>query len=662
LESINITRNKILEIEWLRGLAVISVILNHINERIFPNGYLGVDIFFVISGYLILRSFSKKNFIEFGDFISTFYLNRLKRLLPALIAFTFVSSILISFFNPFPGESLKTGVFSLLGLSNFFLYFNSIDYFSNSTELNVFTHTWSLSVEAQIYFLSPILFLIISSNSKEGNKLKNFCYLSLVLGSISLIGFISFYSKDQSFAYFSMFTRFWEIAAGFFLFYLSDKINFIKRHKNYSFLILIMMLLLMGLPLLIGYFLNIAIVFLTGLLILSILNRDKPIEFFNNKIIVFLGTISYSLYLWHWGILSISRWTIGIHWWTLPFQGIILVSISILSYRYIEIPYKENYKTIGNSYLFLKWFRAIFVSILGLVILGIPLKGKLYLGSKVNNNNFIIADDFEPYFEYFDISEDICYNNKKNEQINPEFVFSECSDFTNKNNRTLFFIGDSHNYKIMMASELIAKKSFSNLFTYAIQGEIFPAIEFHYTSKEESYMRDSIKAIEEKILEETKSGDIVILTLRMPFYFVYKQKLEEWVVRVKDYADRLSAKGVNLIIFMPTPEFPDAVGSQCSRYNAEWFNRLNRTGCSFPISKFISEDKTYSSIRKELEELSKNENIFLFDALRSMCPNELCSYTYDKNALYFDTNHMTNFAALNLIPKDLLKLIEKIGQ
>ena len=326
MKSSNLTRNKILEIEWLRGLAVISVVLNHLNEKIFPNGYLGVDIFFVISGYLILRSFSQKKFVKIGDFILNFYLNRLKRLLPALIAFTFFSSILISLFNPFPGESLKTGVLSLLGFSNFFLYFNSVDYFSNSTQLNVFTHTWSLSVEAQIYFLSPILFCIVSSNSKECNKLKNFCYLIILLASISLIGFISFYSKDQSFAYFSMFTRFWEIAAGFILFYLSDKIScfFKKRHENYSFLILIMMLLIMVLPLLVGYFLNIVIVFLTGLLILSIVSRDKPIEFVNNKIIVFGNNFLFSLPL-ALGILSISRWTIGIQWWTLPFQVIILI-------------------------------------------------------------------------------------------------------------------------------------------------------------------------------------------------------------------------------------------------------------------------------------------------------------------------------------------------
>ena len=82
--------------------------------------------------------------------------------------------------------------------------------------------------------------------------------------------------------------------------------------------------------------------------------------------------------------------------------------------------------------MLLKWLSAIFVSIFGLVILAIPLKGKLYLGRKIINNDLIIADDFEPYFDYFDISGDICYNNKKNKQINTEFVFSECSDFTIK--------------------------------------------------------------------------------------------------------------------------------------------------------------------------------------------------------------------------------------
>ena len=87
------------EIDGLRALAVIAVIINHFNKNIFPNGYLGVDIFFVISGYVITSSLSNRKSSNLRDFIFDFYKRRLKRLMPALIVFVIVSSILISFFD-----------------------------------------------------------------------------------------------------------------------------------------------------------------------------------------------------------------------------------------------------------------------------------------------------------------------------------------------------------------------------------------------------------------------------------------------------------------------------------------------------------------------------------------------------------------------------------
>ena len=87
------------EIDGLRALAVIAVIINHFNKNIFPNGYLGVDIFFVISGYVITSSLSNRKSKNLRDFIFDFYKRRLKRLMPALIVFVIVSSILISFFD-----------------------------------------------------------------------------------------------------------------------------------------------------------------------------------------------------------------------------------------------------------------------------------------------------------------------------------------------------------------------------------------------------------------------------------------------------------------------------------------------------------------------------------------------------------------------------------
>ena len=163
--SINIKENNLAiqsgyrpEIDGLRAFAVITVIINHFNKEILPGGYLGVDIFFVISGFVITSSLYQRRSKNFKDFISGFYERRIKRLVPLLSVFVLIMSIAICLFDPNPRLSLRTGLTSLFGLSNLYLLRQSTDYFSQSTEFNVFTHTWSLGVEEQFYILFPIFF------------------------------------------------------------------------------------------------------------------------------------------------------------------------------------------------------------------------------------------------------------------------------------------------------------------------------------------------------------------------------------------------------------------------------------------------------------------------------------------------------------------------
>ena len=185
------------EIDGLRAFAVIAVIINHFNKEILPNGYLGVDIFFVISGFVITSSLYQRPSINFKDFISGFYERRIKRLVPALSVFVLIMSIAICLFIPIPTLSLRTGLTSLFGLSNIYLLKQSTDYFAQSTELNVFTHTWSLGVEEQFYFLFPFLIWFSGFGRQTKNGARN---LFLIVGALtiaSLIGFIYLYPSTN---------------------------------------------------------------------------------------------------------------------------------------------------------------------------------------------------------------------------------------------------------------------------------------------------------------------------------------------------------------------------------------------------------------------------------------------------------------------------------
>ena len=110
------------DIDGLRAFAIIAVLINHLNEDLLPSGFLGVDVFFVISGFVISLSLDGKKFDSFKSFFLNFFEKRIKRLLPAALVFVLFTGIATILVNPSPGLSLKTGITSLVGLSNIVLY------------------------------------------------------------------------------------------------------------------------------------------------------------------------------------------------------------------------------------------------------------------------------------------------------------------------------------------------------------------------------------------------------------------------------------------------------------------------------------------------------------------------------------------------------------
>ena len=148
------------DIDGLRAVSILAVICNHFNKQLLPGGYLGVDVFFVISGFVITLSLLKKDFKSSYEFVAVFFEKRIKRILPSLLVYVAIMSTLITMVNFSAGVQLKTGLSSILGISNIYLYSRYLDYFQFQAELNPFVNTWSLGVEEQFYLIFPLFFTI----------------------------------------------------------------------------------------------------------------------------------------------------------------------------------------------------------------------------------------------------------------------------------------------------------------------------------------------------------------------------------------------------------------------------------------------------------------------------------------------------------------------
>ena len=160
------------EIDGLRAFAVVAVIINHFNKDILPGGYLGVDIFFVISGYVITSSSYGRPSKNFKDFISGFYERRIKRLVPTLAFFVLMMSLMTHLIVQNAGVYYKTGALSLFGVSNIYLSSLSGGYWGFSAEMNPFTQTWSLGGRRTILCIIPFLICFLDLDSKKGMEVE----------------------------------------------------------------------------------------------------------------------------------------------------------------------------------------------------------------------------------------------------------------------------------------------------------------------------------------------------------------------------------------------------------------------------------------------------------------------------------------------------------
>jgi peptidoglycan/LPS O-acetylase OafA/YrhL len=318
------------DIDGLRAVAVIAVIIYHMQNSWLPGGFMGVDMFFVISGYVVTGSVHRHPGSGICESFTSFYVRRIKRIVPNLLCVVIFTATFMAVLTPPSSENLKSdflcGVFGIFGLSNNYLAALRLDYFHDDADdvENPFMHTWSLGVEEQFYLLYPVLFLVAYGSNREqfqqrgpagviSSTIRSITTWSVFI-ILSMLTFILLETYDRNLAFYLLPSRFWQLAAGAVLLETQAAWSIWVQRWKLRIVLQIVAVASMGVVFsglatqegrisLLGpgaSVLAAVCYIMAGALPQSHLNKC-----FSHKIPVYVGKLSYSLYLWHWPILTL---------------------------------------------------------------------------------------------------------------------------------------------------------------------------------------------------------------------------------------------------------------------------------------------------------------------------------------------------------------------
>ncbi len=622
------------EIDGLRGVAVISAILYHAQINVlginfFKGGYLGVDIFFVISGYLITSIIYKEIEITNKFSFKNFYERRVRRILPVLFFISIITSILSLIFL-LPTDLVNTSKSILLSTgfaSNFYFYFSGLEYGGLESNYKPFLHTWSLSVEEQYYLIFPLFFILVFKYSKK------YLFNSLIIIFIISLAYSHYGAINYpNSTFYFLHTRIWELIAGALLVF--PKINNIVSPEKYKFNNLIIFFSFIFILFSIYFFddytthpslITLVPVLSTCFIILYSNKSSFVINLLSNKLLVNIGLISYSLYLWHHPIFAILRYRS----YDLDHLGKILLAlfiiiVSFLTYKFIENPFR-NKKLTSFSSLKLYLLSSFFVII---ILNSLIIYNQGYTKRFFETDTFSLDNQLYKKAKY-DAFDEI---EKRNKFLD-----------TKKN---ILIIGDSHG----LDTYLILNEKYNN-----------KQIGLSYIW-EELYCLENLKS--QKFCDKDLSSD-------------QKQKIDKadliilstsWIDRDIDKLDEILKffiyNNKNIVIWDKSPFF-------------KWYNFFSELDL-YVMKKGklpshndldILEKNNFSSIKKyeanveelnnEISQIAEKNNITVFNKIDYVCnKSELkCGLlTKEKHKIFYDNNHYT-LAGI----KSFSKKIEKLG-
>jgi peptidoglycan/LPS O-acetylase OafA/YrhL len=621
------------DIDGLRSVAVLLVILYHLGASFIPGGFVGVDVFFVISGYLI-TSIVRKDILGDKFTYSNFYARRIKRLYPSLLSVLAATSI-AAYFILLPDDILtyfKSAIASLLSVSNFFFLHSVGDYFSMNVEQTPLLHTWSLAVEEQYYIFAPLLITLIVKYSK-GAMTAVFGVLTLIL----LLASIYATTHHPAEAYYMLPYRAFELMAGSTLatmFHGSLNIN--KRVPTILSISGVALIILSSLMLTKeSQFPGLNAVWpclgATFVIAASITASNSDLPIFNKILalppLVYIGKISYPLYLWHWPLIAFVNYkAIPLNITT---QSALLIATFILA--------AITYHLIENKVRYFSW-RAIFSattliatpSILLFVALTILIK---YDGFPQRFKGIEFARANIP-----DVSYKKCYNSFKSD------ADGYCILGDSSKKAEAIFIGDSMAASYIPFVDYLANDA--KISIIATASSALPPVKnilpFDESNPAKGH-RTTEKLIYNKLrLEHAKQYKTVIISASWSngedYFGAYGSSMADTIKELQN-------SGAKVIVIARPNGLTQAefVKAKSERENGENLNEFKTK----EVNKNIFLNET----------IKKVHDVTIINPNKVLCSVRKCKATLNGQIIYFEKDHL-NISGSKFIARDY---IEKFG-
>lgn len=353
-------RRYITGLDGIRAIAVIMVLAYHLKLALFKSGFLGVTVFFVLSGYLITGILISEVEEEGTIDLKNFWLRRIRRLVPAVMSMAVVIIFVSAVVNRIIfTKGCKDFLASVLGFNNWWQIFNKVSYFEAAGVPSPFTHCWSLAIETQFYLIYPLILLGIyklvkSRGEGRANRGLLFAGVTLLLALISVILMIVLFDpqQDASRVYYGTDTRAFSLLFGALLAILweyrmvprrlSASVNMVLGSVSFAVL-LVMTIAINGSSNFWyrgGQFFG---TILTVLMVYAVSGRKTWLSrFLSNPVLKWMGDRSYSIYLWHYPIILLISKGIKASWWITLIEIVLSVVLAELSYRFIETPIRHG--------------------------------------------------------------------------------------------------------------------------------------------------------------------------------------------------------------------------------------------------------------------------------------------------------------------------------